>query len=704
MSGAVRDLGLDAGAIVATVVGSEGYDITLEPDNTFLRASCTCPFFFDRNEICKHIWATILAAEARNLPLTAPGTPPSLVILEPDQPDVDAVDDEAFVRSFAANTWTPRPPAPRPERRQPQPRPGPPPPWRQLLDAVAAPPAVAPVTARNHLAPGQLVYVIDVAATLGAGALVLELMTRDRKVNGDWGKPKPVHVSTADVRSLPDSSDRQIVERLQGARPHLEYGGYYGYEVASGLSRVRLSGVLLREVLPLVCATGRGLARVAAADASRPDPGGRRWDSFRKPDPPALLPIAWDDGAPWRFEIAIRRNDVKREYTIEGSLIRDTSRMAVTEPLVVLADGVLITRTHAARLDHADAFVWLAALRRIGSVTVPYESRSALLTALLTQSAPIAAAPDELRVEIVDAEPTPRLRLQPTPRRDRLNAELSFGYDGVVVPSESQDTFVRAGDSNRAVRRHLDGERRHAATLHGLGCRMDWDFNGRQQVLQLPTMHAPRAIQTLLAEGWHVEAAEGVYRKPGAVSVKVSSGIDWFDLDSAVDYGGVTAPLPTLLAALERGDAYVRLDDGSVGLLPEEWLRKHGIIARLGAAEGDHIRFKHSQVALLDALLDAQPQATWDEAYARARSELQRFDGIRPLDPSPAFAGTLREYQREGLGWLTFLQRFGFGGCLADDMGLGKTVMVLALLDLRRDLQPDGDRRPSLVVAPRSVV
>ena len=52
-----------------------------------------------------------------------------------------------------------------------------------------------------------------------------------------------------------------------------------------------------------------------------------------------------------------------------------------------------------------------------------------------------------------------------------------------------------------------------------------------------------------------------------------------------------------------------------------------------------------------------------------------------------------------------FLQRFGFGGCLADDMGLGKTVMVLALLDARRaDNRGDQERRPSLVVAPRSVV
>jgi len=43
--------------------------------------------------------------------------------------------------------------------------------------------------------------------------------------------------------------------------------------------------------------------------------------------------------------------------------------------------------------------------------------------------------------------------------------------------------------------------------------------------------------------------------------------------------------------------------------------------------------------------------------------------------------GRLRDYQREGLGWLHFLRRFGFGGCLADDMGVGKTAQVLALLE-----------------------
>ena len=69
----------------------------------------------------------------------------------------------------------------------------------------------------------------------------------------------------------------------------------------------------------------------------------------------------------------------------------------------------------------------------------------------------------------------------------------------------------------------------------------------------------------------------------------------------------------------------------------------------------------------------------------------KRFAGSQRADPRrTSFRGALRDYQREGLGWLQFLQRFGLGGCLADDMGLGKTIQVLALLDSRRTRAASG--------------
>ncbi len=83
---------------------------------------------------------------------------------------------------------------------------------------------------------------------------------------------------------------------------------------------------------------------------------------------------------------------------------------------------------------------------------------------------------------------------------------------------------------------------------------------------------------------------------------------------------------------------------------------------------------------MLDALLAAQPEIQVDAAFEKVRQNLRQFDGVVAIDSPPGFHGELRPYQREGLGWLDYLQRFGFGGILADDMGLGKTIQVLALL------------------------
>ena len=73
-----------------------------------------------------------------------------------------------------------------------------------------------------------------------------------------------------------------------------------------------------------------------------------------------------------------------------------------------------------------------------------------------------------------------------------------------------------------------------------------------------------------------------------------------------------------------------------------------------------------------------------------------------PPHPGEALKATLRPYQDVGLRWLGFLARLGLGACLADDMGLGKTIQVLALL--LTVAGRGGERRPSLIVAPASLL
>jgi len=75
---------------------------------------------------------------------------------------------------------------------------------------------------------------------------------------------------------------------------------------------------------------------------------------------------------------------------------------------------------------------------------------------------------------------------------------------------------------------------------------------------------------------------------------------------------------------------------------------------------------------------------------------------VEPVEKIKGFVGELRPYQAKGVGWLSFLETWGLGACLADDMGLGKTIQLIAfLLNLK---QVSGLDSPTLLVCPTSVI
>ena len=82
---------------------------------------------------------------------------------------------------------------------------------------------------------------------------------------------------------------------------------------------------------------------------------------------------------------------------------------------------------------------------------------------------------------------------------------------------------------------------------------------------------------------------------------------------------------------------------------------------------------------------------------------------LETISVPKGFKGELRPYQLRGVSWLAFLERFGFGACLADDMGLGKTIQLLALLLHEREVGIETAAEaaglgPTLLVVPMSVV
>jgi len=284
------------------------------------------------------------------------------------------------------------------------------------------------------------------------------------------------------------------------------------------------------------------------------------------------------------------------------------------------------------------------------------------------------------------------------------------------APPDTTDHAIEPiADDSKLIRRDRSFERHALLWLLTIGLRQS---PGDGQVLTMTTKQMGGIVAQLLARGWQVRADERMIRQSGPPRLSVTSGMDWFELRGTVrfqtDNGNYEIGLPQLLAAARSGRTMIDLGDGTQGLLPQEWLEEHGLLTAIGALEDDHLRFKGSQAALLDTLLRRQELVSVDDRFEAAREQLKKFDGIKPVTPLGSFNGSLRPYQEEALGWFNFLRWFGMGGILADDMGLGKTVQVLAMLDTaysangspEQQTVTDGQakRRPTLIVAPRSVV
>src|SRR3954469_20347878 len=65
--------------IVAKVRGTTKYRVRVRLRGMKLLASCSCPYFSPQGEPCKHLWATLLLADARGFLQTAPAAAVRLI-------------------------------------------------------------------------------------------------------------------------------------------------------------------------------------------------------------------------------------------------------------------------------------------------------------------------------------------------------------------------------------------------------------------------------------------------------------------------------------------------------------------------------------------------------------------------------------------------------------------------------------------------
>jgi superfamily II DNA or RNA helicase len=422
-------------------------------------------------------------------------------------------------------------------------------------------------------------------------------------------------------------------------------------------------------------------------------------------NPPALR---WDDGRPWRFVIDVKVADAAaRRWTWRGALRREEDRMDLAEPLVLLPGLVIQGVGRAARFDDGGVFAWMLRLRHEKEMALPEAQQDTMLGRILGDArVPPTELVEGLELTEVDLPPVPCLTVRApmqTRGTDALIADLEFDYDGAKVPSFPHGRMAVQTARRRVIRRATNAEGAAREKLDALGFRPINDYRFDPGTMEVSPKRVAPAARELVAAGWRVEADGVLYRPASDFKLDVTSGMDWFELDGRVSFGTQDVSLPEVLEAARRGETMISLGDGTIGMLPEDWLRQYGLLADLGTTtEEGRLRFSRTQAGLLDSLMAAHQGSQADADFTRVREQLRAFEGVESLEAPAGFQGELRPYQREGLGWLEYLRQFGFGGILADDMGLGKTVQMLAFLQrLRSRRQLKG---PSLIVVPRSLV
>ena len=183
------------------------------------------------------------------------------------------------------------------------------------------------------------------------------------------------------------------------------------------------------------------------------------------------------------------------------------------------------------------------------------------------------------------------------------------------------------------------------------------------------------------------------------LNIKITSGINWFDLQGElqVDENTVITLQQLLRLTKKSHNNFIELSTGEFIALSER-LKKQLDNLRLFSNEdkkGVQLN-KFASVGLSDFFEEMENMKA-DKTWKSFRQQIEKTKEENASVPA-SLNGELRAYQEDGFRWLARLAEWNAGACLADDMGLGKTVQALAMLLYRASLGA------ALVVCPVSVV
>jgi superfamily II DNA or RNA helicase len=653
-NGAVMALQIGPEGAWGEVIGSRVYEVSLawpRQEPGFLLAYCTCPHLAD-GYMCKHLWALILELDRRG--------EPSIQIL---RRSIELVFDDGIrnPEPFATDGIRATPAITRND-------------WRQAFASVGRKP-------RSKKTIPMDVFVVVEPAKYEEDSVQFRFFNCERNADGVPGIPKPLNLPLNGNLPLANSDLRSALMTIATLANQDSYSYFHAH---AGLAVRRLKLPLVRHLLPGLLATGRFFAKT------------EDFAKFQQFNENLCLKLAQFGG----FKLTLSEFDGNLQLGGSIEIKQDVGprSLAAGELELIAKPDLFRWENHLGFLNLTEAEQhWYDELAT-GPLTVPAEDTEACVEALFRQplkfDLPVAL---DWERRVVEPSAHLELKMDRETGRDRYLAELKFQYGPRTVSYWDPGTALPSMEEKRIYVRNRTHEDQVFAKLPFVLLARD-----RDHIPVVRSQNLVEFVRSVLNAGLPVVVENRKVHEANDLQISVSSGVDWFDVEGEAGFSGRWVKFPAILESVNRGERFIPLPDGSMGMINDQMIHRLERIGALASKAGDHFRFAGSQGLLLNSLLEEEKNLKLDGKFEKLREKIKRFNGINPSDPAPSFKGKLRRYQREGLGWLEFLDGFGLGGILADDMGLGKTVQCLAFLDARRFRVKRA--RPSLLLAPKSVL
>ncbi|NDA62235.1 MAG: helicase SNF2 [Chitinophagia bacterium] len=345
-----------------------------------------------------------------------------------------------------------------------------------------------------------------------------------------------------------------------------------------------------------------------------------------------------------------------------------------------------------------------------GSITIPAESWPlALQEFVLPLSREYKVQFNNvLKEEVKDEKPEMKLMLKE--RNDNLLFVPIFSYRGhEVKPGDKEQLYIPAADRLLIIKRNISIEQTFIAklkSLHSGFAEVDGGIlalKGAEVLKNNWFFLFMDAVQEQNIQVYGFEALKN-YRfntaKP-STKIHISSNTDWFDAKVEISFGNQKVTVDDVKKALASKQQFVQLQDGSLGILPEEWLKKYALLFRVGDGKAGNMKLSKYHFSVIEELyLQRDEQELFfqlEEKYERLREN----HSIKPIAPPEHLKEILRPYQESGFQWLNYLREVKWGGILADDMGLGKTLQALSFL---YHLKQENGTLKAMVVCPTTLL